>query len=139
MSTVQITESDAASLRALLRSRNGSIPSAAFPTVSLKQRLEQASIVPDDSIPAAVVTMDSRIILRDLEGDFTAEYTLVYPGNADFAKGKLNIFAPLGTALLGCRELETIEWSAPRGKKRFQIAKVLHQPEAAAQAETVSS
>jgi regulator of nucleoside diphosphate kinase len=136
--TAFITESDASSLRALIRSRNGSSSSAASPAVSLKNRLAEATIVPDERIPPAVVTMESRFILQDLEGDLSAEYTLVYPGSADFAQGRLNIFAPVGTALLGRHELDTVEWSAPGGLKRFQIVRVLYQPEAAAHMESAS-
>jgi regulator of nucleoside diphosphate kinase len=42
------------------------------------------------------------------------------------------VLAPVGTALLGYREGDVIEWPTPGGVRVLKIEKLLHQPEAAA-------
>jgi len=39
--------------------------------------------------------------------------------------------APIGTALIGYRAGDVIEWATPGGTRRLQIEEVVYQPEAA--------
>jgi regulator of nucleoside diphosphate kinase len=41
------------------------------------------------------------------------------------------VLAPLGTALLGYRAGDVVEWNVPKGKRRLKVQEVLYQPEAA--------
>jgi len=45
--------------------------------------------------------------------------------------GKISVLVPLGTALLGFRKGDVVEWKVPGGLRKFKIKKVLYQPEAA--------
>jgi regulator of nucleoside diphosphate kinase len=47
------------------------------------------------------------------------------------AKGKISILAPIGTAVLGYRLGDTIEWEVPAGLKTFKVEEIVYQPEAA--------
>jgi regulator of nucleoside diphosphate kinase len=82
-------------------------------------------------IPNDVITMNSRFRLRDVDTDQEAVYTLVFPGDADSASGKISILAPIGTAVLGYKIGDTIEWEVPAGRKRFKVEEIVYQPEAA--------
>jgi hypothetical protein len=42
------------------------------------------------------------------------------------------VLAPVGTALIGYRAGDVIEWATPGGTRRLRIEAVLFQPEAAA-------
>lgn len=97
----------------------------------LKKKLASAVIVEDGDIAYPFVTMNSRIRLKDLDTGTVGEYTLVYPGEADIRQGKLSVLAPVGTALIGHQELDTVEWMAPAGRKRHRIEEILYQPETA--------
>jgi regulator of nucleoside diphosphate kinase len=66
-----------------------------------------------------------------VSGDL-ATYTLSYPVEADLDAGKLSVLAPIGTALLGYREGDVVEWPVPGGVRVLKIERLLHQPEAAA-------
>ena len=55
----------------------------------------------------------------------------VFPKEADIDRGRLSVISPVGTAILGYTEGDTIEWKVPSGKRRIKIEKVLYQPEAA--------
>jgi len=68
--------------------------------------------------------------VTDLDGGHQRTLTLVLPGEADSSQGKISVLAPIGTALLGYRVGDTVEWRVPGGLRRFRIDAVLHQPEA---------
>jgi hypothetical protein len=54
---------------------------------------------------------------------------LVYP-QAATGSGRLPVTTPLGTALLGLREGQEIEWNFPRGdRRRLRVEAVLSQPQ----------
>ena len=75
--------------------------------------------------------MNSRVRLRDLRTGEDETYTLVYPEEADIDEGRLSVLAPLGTALLGSRNGQTIVVNAPGGRRRLKVERILYQPEAA--------
>jgi len=127
--TILVTRSDEQRLRRILASK-GSLDGKQN-LRDLLMELDRAQVVEDDEIPADVITMNTRFELRDLDTGFVAEYTLVYPGEADFTRGKISVLAPIGTALLGYRELDTVEWQVPAGIRRLRIESVLYQPQAA--------
>lgn len=97
----------------------------------LVYEIQRASVVPASEIPPDVITMNSKARLLDLDRDQTLEYTLVYPEEADFADGKISVFAPIGAAMLGYRVGDEIEWAVPAGLRRLRVEEVLYQPEAA--------
>jgi len=43
----------------------------------------------------------------------------------------MSILAPIGTAILGYKLGDTIEWLAPSGLRRLRVDDILYQPEAA--------
>ena len=97
----------------------------------LNEELERGRVVAPAEVPKGVVTMRSRVRVRDLKADETETYSLVYPEEADIELGKLSVLAPLGTALLGMRMGDVIEFDAPAGTRRLKVEKVLYHPEAA--------
>ncbi len=97
---------------------------------SLQQELDRAHIVEPTAIPHDVVTMNSRVRLKDLETNEDKVYTLVFPSEADMTQQKISILAPIGTAILGYRVGDTVEWQVPAGVKKLRIEEVLFQPEA---------
>jgi regulator of nucleoside diphosphate kinase len=83
------------------------------------------------TIPHDVVTMNSRVRIRNVETDEASVYNLVFPADAHIEQNKISILAPLGTAILGYRTGETMEWKVPAGVRQVRIEEVLYQPEAA--------
>jgi regulator of nucleoside diphosphate kinase len=97
----------------------------------LDEELDRADSVKPQEIPNDVITMNSTFRLLDLDRGEEAVYTLVFPGEVDSAKGKISILAPIGTAVLGYRLGDTVEWEVPAGLKRFKVEEIVYQPEAA--------
>ncbi len=106
---------------------------AGDPTTASIQKLDgelrKATIVAPQELPQEVVSMNTKALVR-LNGK-EKEISLVYPDDANWGNGKLSVFSPIGTALLGYREGDRIEWSVPSGSMEIEIQKVLYQPEAA--------
>jgi regulator of nucleoside diphosphate kinase len=97
----------------------------------LEMELERAAAVDPHEVPGDVVTMNSTVRLRDLNDGETFEYTLVYPRDANAAEDRVSILAPIGTAILGCRAGDVVEWPVPAGVARLQVEEVVFQPERA--------
>jgi len=98
---------------------------------ALGKELKRACLVPSASIPADVVTMNSRVILREKEKGSTFELTLVYPREANVSEHKISVLAPVGTAILGCKVGEEVSWPVGNKTIRYEVEEILYQPEAA--------
>ena len=128
---IWVTDADLARLRQLLEAaRTGSARDREH-LDPLAEELGRAHVVPASDIPPDVVTMHSRLRLRDLDAGKDMVFTLVFPSDADADQGKISVLAPLGTAVLGFRRGDTFEWHVPGRVRRLQVAEVLYQPEAA--------
>ena len=123
-----VTSRNARALRVLARMDVCSNASDALD--ALFRVLDSATIVEDDEVPRGVVTMGSRVLLRE-SSDLFREVTLVFPWNDAPREGRVSVVSPLGTALLGARIGVAIRYSpAPEQTARVQLLDVLYQPEA---------
>lgn len=77
----------------------------------LLSELERAQIVEAVAIPADTIQMGTTLEYEPDDGH-KRQVTLVYPAEADIAEGKVSILTPIGTALLGLRPGQSIEWAA---------------------------
>lgn len=96
----------------------------------LDAELHRAVVVAQRSVPPNVVTMNSEVVYEDRDTLATREVKVVYPKDADAARGRVSVLAPIGTALLGMRVGQTIEWLVPGGTKRIRVVEIRYQPEA---------
>src|SRR5688500_15070308 len=102
----------------------------AFALESLGAELDRAIIVDQRAVPADVVTMNSEVVYEDGETLARRRVRLVYPQDANAARGFISVLAPIGAALLGLRVNQWIEWPMPRGTKRIRVVEIHYQPEA---------
>lgn len=97
---------------------------------ALEVEIGRATILPSKSMPKDVVTMNSTVKFKVSGSDETFELTLVYPKDLDDSGSKISILAPVGSALLGLKEGESIEWSKPGGgMMEVTIDSISYQPE----------
>ena len=97
----------------------------------LARELALAQAVDPKEVPADVVTMNSRVVLQDVESGEHMEYTLVFPDQADIENGRLSVVSPIGTAILGYAKGDTLSWQTPGGPRKLKILDIPYQPEAA--------
>jgi regulator of nucleoside diphosphate kinase len=126
---IVITEADFERLSTLLASEFAKVISPVEYLDALRMELGRARIVKPNKVPRHAVTMNSTMTLRDLETDEKETYTLVYPDQADIANNRLSVLAPVGTAVLGQRVGDEIEWKVPSGWRRLRVQRVISQPE----------
>jgi len=126
---IVVAEPDARRLRGLLAAHRDSDLRDAAHLSELAFELERALLLSPDAVPADVVAMGSTVQVLDLANGASGQYTLAYPADSDPAAGRISVLAPLGTALLGYREGDEVEWQMPGGLRRLRIVKVRRQDE----------
>ena len=99
-------------------------------TNKLIARLDSAKLFPQNEIAKNVITMNSRVRLKDVTSKRVAEITITYPQDADARARRVSVFSEIGLALLGQKENDIVSWRIPSGTGRFQVEKVMYQPEA---------
>jgi regulator of nucleoside diphosphate kinase len=97
----------------------------------LEARIEDATSVPAEQVPAQVVTMNSTIVLVDLESGERLSCTLVYPEDREFIRNSVGVLQPLGRCLLGQSVGAVIEVQECGRMRRFRVESMVYQPEAA--------
>lgn len=96
---------------------------------ALQRELQRAAVVPTADVPPNVVTMNSRVRYADRTSGVRRSVKLVYPHEADH-RSRVSVTSPLGTALLGLRTGQEIEWIFPRAdRRRLRVEEVITQPE----------
>lgn len=81
----------------------------------LRAELDRANILDTDGMPADVIMMNSRARFREETSGREYELTLAWPHEANAADGKVSIFSPAGSALLGLSVGQSIDWQTPEG------------------------
>jgi regulator of nucleoside diphosphate kinase len=74
--------------------------------------------------------MNSEVRLKDLDSGDVTVYRLVFPSQTR-TENSISVLAPVGTAMLGYRVGDVIEWRVPKGVRRLKVLEVIYQPEAA--------
>jgi regulator of nucleoside diphosphate kinase len=90
----------------------------------LQQELDRAILCEASDLPADVVSVNSQVLVTDLESGRKAEYTIVFPRDANFEEKRISVLAPIGAALLGYTKGSEVEWPTPGGVRRFRIERV---------------
>ena len=127
---IYITESDRNRLLELIDRFRNNITKDMGNLLQLEQELKRAEIVEPKKIPKTVVTMNSKVKLLNTDDGSEMVFEVVYPSDADAMNDKISIFAPIGTAILGYRVGDEVEWQVPAGMRKFKIEELLYQPEA---------
>lgn len=109
---IVVTQADYQRLQGLANAARTRQPDVAE---ELAGELDRAGVVADGEISPDVVRMGSIVEYRTETGA-TRTVTLVFPGEADIAQGKVSILTPIGTALLGLSPGQSLGWVARDGR-----------------------
>ncbi|MGE5644624.1 MAG: nucleoside diphosphate kinase regulator [Acidobacteriota bacterium] len=127
---IYITNADFEKLRRLIAGRRGASSVDQEYLDTLEQELDRAEVVEPDAIPRDVVTMNSEVQLKDLDSGEIRVYRLIFPSQ-NRTENSVSVLAPIGTAMLGYRVGDVIQWQVPKGMRRLKVMRVIYQPEAA--------
>lgn len=94
----------------------------------LMTELERARVVAQAKLPRDAVRMGSTVSFSTTDG-FDRTFQLVLPGEADISMGKVSVLTPIGAALIGLREGQTIPWTARDGRRLSLTVQSVRQGE----------
>jgi regulator of nucleoside diphosphate kinase len=95
----------------------------------LLAELARARLATGDAVPANTVQMGSTVAY-EADGR-RRQVTLVYPAQANIDAGCISVATPIGTALLGLAEGQSIDWTARDGRRQRLTILSVAQGEAA--------
>jgi regulator of nucleoside diphosphate kinase len=88
--------------------------------------LARAQVVSDDALPPQVVSLHRKVRFRDDTSGRETEAVLAYPGEIGRLPHALSVLTPVGAALLGLSEGQTMAYRTPDGRRKsLTVVKVL--------------
>ncbi|WP_119303102.1 nucleoside diphosphate kinase regulator [Dongia deserti] len=124
---IVVSDTDHARLTSLATAALETVPDTAEELLS---ELDRAKVVADESVPPDVVRMGSAVEFSSDQD--RKRVTLVFPQEADIAAGKVSVLTPVGAALIGLAEGESITWTARDGSSHEMTIVSVEQPEQSA-------
>ena len=83
--------------------------------------LKNAVVVDESEIPSDIVSVGSKVKVKDYEFDEEVEYSIVGSAEADPINFKISNESPVGSALIGKKVGAIIEVIIPDGVNKFEI------------------
>jgi transcription elongation factor GreA len=90
----------------------------------LEETLKSATIIDEKQKAGLKVSVGDSVILIDPSSGEELHYTLVSPREVDPVRGRISSHSPIGKAIIGCAQGETVEITAPLGKLRYQVKQI---------------
>jgi transcription elongation factor GreA len=91
----------------------------------LEEQLRNARVIEKKEITTDVVSVGSRVRLRDVDAKQTVEYHIVGSAEANPSANKLSNESPVGKAIIGHKKGETVEVLTPRGSRlKYKIMEI---------------
>ena len=84
----------------------------------LAEEIGRARVLAKGEHPQHIVCMNSEVEFRDDTTSKVQKVTLVYPEEADISQRKISVLTPVGTALIGLGDRDSITWETPNGELR---------------------
>ena len=90
----------------------------------LEAELKKATLINKEEFPEDVIGLNSTVIIKDETAKKEMEVKLVLPESADIKQRKISVMSPIGTALIGFRKGQQVQWNVPAGTRTFTIIDV---------------
>ena len=84
----------------------------------LAEEIGRARVLAKGEHPQHIVCMNSEVEFRDDTTSKVQKVVLVYPEEADISQRKISVLTPVGTALIGLGDRDSITWITPNGELR---------------------
>ena len=98
---------------------------------ALDRELTEARVISPREVPSDVVTMNSRVRIRECKGGAEQVAVLVFPRDLHSHPSNVCILDPMGLGLFGRRLGDVYEVHGKRSEALYQVEEILYQPEAA--------
>ncbi|SDY58412.1 transcription elongation factor GreA [Proteiniborus ethanoligenes] len=90
----------------------------------LERTLRNARIIDNEEISAEVVSIGSKVMVKDIEYNEKIEYTIVGSAEADPYEERISNESPVGRALIGRKAGEIVEVHVPDGVIQYEIISI---------------
>lgn len=93
------------------------VAAARMPEVAeyLSVELDRARIIPGNTGTSSLVVMGSTVTFQDEQTGRTERVTLVFPEHANIDEKRISVMTPIGAALIGLSEGQSISWPTRTG------------------------
>ena len=89
--------------------------------LQLENMLKNAVVVDEADLPNDIVSVGTKVKVKDYEFDEEVEYSIVGSAEADPMNFKISNESPVGSALVGKKIGEIVEVIVPDGVNKFEI------------------
>ena len=93
----------------------------------LEDKLSRAKLIDENAMPKDKILIGAKVSLKDLDSGEELEYVLVSEEEADYSGNKISITSPVGEALLGHKENDSVKIKVPAGTLRYKILKITRE------------
>ncbi len=92
--------------------------------INLERTLKNARLIEETDIHTDMVSLGSRVTLKDVESGREIKVTLVASVETKITEGKISEESPVGAAIIGQPVGTTVEVEAPKGIKKYEILNI---------------
>lgn len=92
--------------------------------LELESKIGRAQVIDVSELSGDVIRFGATVTLLDEETEEQSQYQIVGEEESDIQKKLISLTSPLARALIGKKPEDTVEVSAPKGEKYYQILKV---------------
>ena len=90
---------------------------------NLTEELKTAHIVDEEDMPQDIIRFNSLVTVA-FDNGVEKTVQLVIPIDRDLKTNKISILTPMGSALIGYSQDDSIDWDFPNGKHKIKILEV---------------
>ena len=88
--------------------------------------LQNAQIVDEEDMPEEIIRFNSKVTVASEKG-WERTLQVVTPTERDLKQNKISFLTPMGSALFGYSEGDTVTWDFPTGQQQLKIVAVAQE------------
>jgi transcription elongation factor GreA len=92
--------------------------------VQLEKMLRNAEVIDEEGGAKDTIGLGATVTVLDVEFDEEMEYTIVGSAEADPMNGRISNESPVGMALIGHKEGDSVSIDTPDGEAIFKVLKI---------------
>jgi transcription elongation factor GreA len=93
--------------------------------IMLEKMLRNARIINNDDIETDVVSIGSKVDVKDMEFGDTVQYTIVGTAESNPSENKISNESPVGKAILGKKKGAVVDVNVPAGIIQYKIIDIM--------------
>jgi transcription elongation factor GreA len=90
----------------------------------LQEALNNSRILDNSNVDISKVSLLSKVKIKNKKNNALMEYQIVSENEANLKEGKISSDSPIGKALLGLKEGESVDVQVPSGLMTFEVVKI---------------